>query len=774
MSAAIAAVLNDEDDDNGSYSAFPSLISSTAATKNKKQAPILASFDSDSFTILVDNGASRCMTNNVKHFISEPAVVNKVVKGLGAGKVTMEGTVRWLWEENLGACHTFNIPNTLYCADLAFCLLSPQHLATERQDNVPNERGTWLATYDDAMVLHWGQQMFQRTIKLSSNNAYVGLMRSAPGYCKSYKFLSLCALQLPVTALCFPAPVFHAETTEVVNQPDDDTPPTALDPDEDYNWVLLEAPARHEPLRFDFNPNHPGEPPTHNVDSSTTDMWTTDTPTSPQFDAAKQDLLTLHHRLGHMPFNQIMHMLSLKATPASKRMIDCQLPVCSACLFGKACKRAWRTKATNNKIKIAAAHAMLSPWTNWRAPLQASLPTTKRFTCATVLVDHFSRLTYVHLQESTGAVETLAAKHAFERFARTSDVTIKHYHGDNGRFSENTFRNDCIQQGQRLTFCGVNAHFQNGIAERRIRDLQDRASTMIVHAKHRWPTAITSNLWPYALRLANEGSRCIPIKEGKNPLQLFTGHDFQVAPHQHLHPFGCPMYVLKHGPASGQKESKWGERARCGIYLGLSPEHAHSVCLVLSLTTGMVSPPFHVKADEHFETVGPNSPSTASVYQSLLQCKHGFANESNGGVSRLCEFPTPPHNVRRIQPSPRFQPRQPQARSQLPPKSPKAAPDHLINRLPPTLAAPPPPRHRPDSDSDTDGEDEQRVRTRTSRRSGRTSRASRTTRHTGGNTLTSTHHASHPSPNQTTAQADCRSSDHRQDTSPSTHLSGRP
>lgn len=236
----------------------------------------------------------------------------------------MEGTVRWSWEDDLGARHTFDIPNTLYCADLAYCLLSPQHLAAEKQDNVPNERGTWLATYDDAMVLHWGQQTFQRTIKLSSNNAYVGLMRSAPGFRKSNKFLSLCALQLPITALCFPAPVFHTETTTsgIVDQPDDDTSPTELDPDEDYNWVLLEGHARHEPLRFDLNPNHPGEPAEHNIDPNTTDMSVMDTSSSPQFDAAKQDLLTLHHRLGHMPFIQIRHMLSLKATPASKRMID--------------------------------------------------------------------------------------------------------------------------------------------------------------------------------------------------------------------------------------------------------------------------------------------------------------------------------------------------------------------------------------------------------------------------------------------------------------------
>jgi hypothetical protein len=78
--------------------------------------------------------------------------------------------------------------------------------------------------------------------------------------------------------------------------------------------------------------------------------------------------------------------------------------------------------------------------------------TNKRFTCATVVIDHFSRLSYVHMQETNGAVETLAAKHAFERYALSHNVTIKRYHGDNGRFSDNLFRKDCQQQGQQLTF----------------------------------------------------------------------------------------------------------------------------------------------------------------------------------------------------------------------------------------------------------------------------------------------------------------------------------
>ena len=44
-------------------------------------------------------------------------------------------------------------------------------------------------------------------------------------------------------------------------------------------------------------------------------------------------------------------------------------------------------------------------------------------------------------------------------------------------------------------------------------------------------------------------------------------------------------------------------RARVGLYLGHSPMHAKSVSLVLNITTGLVSPQFHIKFDDYFETV---------------------------------------------------------------------------------------------------------------------------------------------------------------------------
>jgi hypothetical protein len=54
--------------------------------------------------------------------------------------------------------------------------------------------------------------------------------------------------------------------------------------------------------------------------------------------------------------------------------------------------------------------------------------TKKRYRCATVFVDHYSRLRFVHLQIDYLSVETVAAKHAFETFAAEHGVKIQHYH----------------------------------------------------------------------------------------------------------------------------------------------------------------------------------------------------------------------------------------------------------------------------------------------------------------------------------------------------------
>ncbi len=74
----------------------------------------------------------------------------------------------------------------------------------------------------------------------------------------------------------------------------------------------------------------------------------------------------------------------------------------------------------------------------------------------------------------------MKAKYAFEAHLLTHGVKVQH--ADNGRFQDNLFKDDCKKKNQQLTFCGVNAHFQNGRAEKTIRDLQDATRTSLLHA----------------------------------------------------------------------------------------------------------------------------------------------------------------------------------------------------------------------------------------------------------------------------------------------------
>jgi hypothetical protein len=125
---------------------------------------------------------------------------------------------------------------------------------------------------------------------------------------------------------------------------------------------------------------------------------------------------------------------------------------------------------------------MISTQVGFIAQLKGTL-TMKCNTAATIFVDHYSRLKYVRLMTRLASEETTEAKQAFEHFANQHGVLILHYHCDNRQFADNAFKNSCSAKGQQLTFCGVNAHFQNGIAEKAIRYLQESTPKQLLHAR---------------------------------------------------------------------------------------------------------------------------------------------------------------------------------------------------------------------------------------------------------------------------------------------------
>ena len=61
-----------------------------------------------------------------------------------------------------------------------------------------------------------------------------------------------------------------------------------------------------------------------------------------------------------------------------------------------------------------------------------------------------------------------------------------------------------------ITYCGLNTHFQNGVTEKKIRDLQEKTRTCMLYAMNKWPRMIIANLWPYALRYVNDVTNVTP------------------------------------------------------------------------------------------------------------------------------------------------------------------------------------------------------------------------------------------------------------------------
>ena len=580
-------------------------------------------YDSDSFQIAIDNCATSCFTNSMHDFVGKPFPSSTKVLGIGRATSTYVGTVRWLIVDDAGRRHELLLPGTRFQAGLPFRLLCPQHVA-----QIYNDPKTTCLTLMDKVVFVWGEGKWRRTLPLHKSSN-VGLMWSAPS---NHKFVAFASNYAEPHIIPNDEDEEGEATEQPIPQVRDDTV-IASEP-EDVDLPTTSEIQREQPVLIEFSDEDEREPERE----------------PPDINSKQAAIRKCHCRLNHMPFARIQAMAKQGLLP--KYLAKVEPPMCASCAFGKATRRPWRVKGkqgqTTGLVPIMGSGACVSvdqlesPTPGFIGQMKGIL-TTKRYRVATIFVDHHSQLTFAYLQFSTGAEETVQAKRAFEAYATLHGVSVRHYHADNGRFAENMWLDavETHRPRQTISFCGVGAHHQNGVAEKKIRDLQENARTMMLHASLRWPMAHSVSLWPYSLRTAVDVMNATPRvdKTSISPIEKFSG--VKIRPQlKNFHSFGCPVYVLSAPLQTQQAQSKWMSRARLGIYLGMSPRHAKSVALVLNPRTGLVSPQFHVKFDDDFDTVKGTSDETHGYWKKLagfVAVRSGSRVETNNKFSTMVE-----------------------------------------------------------------------------------------------------------------------------------------
>ena len=123
--------------------------------------------------------------------------------------------------------------------------------------------------------------------------------------------------------------------------------------------------------------------------------------------------LRLHYKYGHLSFKLLICMAKLSIIP--KKFEKCDTPTCAACMYSKSTRKPWRgcpikiphkTRQVINSCQIVSLDQLVSP-TQRLVAYMSGILTTKRYNYVTVFVYHFSIYSYMHLQQTASAEQTL-------------------------------------------------------------------------------------------------------------------------------------------------------------------------------------------------------------------------------------------------------------------------------------------------------------------------------------------------------------------------------
>ena len=287
-------------------------ITGMTTTWSGEQTPSLGMFDSDLQALMLDDGASACITNDKEDFIELPKRVDRKVKGIkGHANATHRGTLKWHIEDDQGLVHVMVIRGAYLIPDVATRILSPQQLAQQADDHYPMEEGTGALTTSKNITLFWAQRRFTKTVP-NDTKMNVGLTTTASG---AHSFRAFCAtINVPETKQTniFTMHIIQDEDDEESFQPKDSIEPPILD---------AEGPEYLEPKHNKAMTQ--GQPQTTLVDLGPITCVIPEDQEPTSLDP-HNELLQWHYRLGHLSFERILQLACSGQLP--KRLLTCKKP----------------------------------------------------------------------------------------------------------------------------------------------------------------------------------------------------------------------------------------------------------------------------------------------------------------------------------------------------------------------------------------------------------------------------------------------------------------
>eukprot|EP00804_Cyclotella_cryptica_P015074 CCRYP_000647-RA/>CCRYP_000647-RA protein AED:0.72 eAED:0.72 QI:0/0/0/0.5/1/0.5/2/0/813 len=352
--------------------------------------------------------------------------------------------------------------------------------------------------------------------------------------------------------------------------------------------------------------------------------------------SSQKELLLWHQCLSHTGLTTVHNLMRAQKSPSVRQagnllplrqgiLLPCKFPppssvaqclLCAACEISKATRRRPDTgsRLPSDYSSLKAGHVSpgdcvscdhyISPSPGRVVSHSGHSTTRNGYVGGTIWVDHASKWIFDYPQHSLNSSDTVRGKLLLERKAADVNVRIKSIHTDNGVFNSKEFREHCSSLHQKLSFSGVGAHHQNGVAENAIHTTSNMARANMIHASLRWPERSLLDLWPFAMSYAIwVHNRLPPHGHGLSPDELWSSTKSTHPDLSRAHVFGCPVYVLEPALQDGKKIPKWDSRARQGLFVGFSSEHSSLVPLIFNPRTQRISPQYHVIFDDAFTTV---------------------------------------------------------------------------------------------------------------------------------------------------------------------------